>query len=103
MTFIAWAVIYIGFAYVVGQSVISKPVRVFFRRRLGMVFLTDMLECPACLGFWTGLIVAGSAPSFAEAVLPAMPIGSLLCLQVMFALLTSGIGLMLGRLFGLMD
>lgn len=53
-----------GLAYVVGHSAISKSIRekifdsgLTFQSRLRRI-LVDLLECPACFGFWTGVVVA---------------------------------------------
>ena len=62
-----------GLAYIVGHSAITKRLRewivgdlsvaewnhILFRRPL-----VDLLECPACFGFWSGIAMAliGSVP-----------------------------------------
>lgn len=41
-----------GLSYVLGQSVISLRWRILLAKRFP--FLTALIECPACLGFWIG-------------------------------------------------
>lgn len=67
-----------GLAYIVGHSTISLPLRILLGGTKGSAevdggmgyvtppkpgafgpageFLCELLECPACLGFWTGLV-----------------------------------------------
>jgi hypothetical protein len=67
-----------GLAYIVGHSTISLPIRILLggtkgsaevHEGMGFVtppkpgsfgpageFLCELLECPACFGFWTGLV-----------------------------------------------
>lgn len=57
-----------GLAYIVGHAAITKPLRSWlYRERLAGPWpliiveaigrtLVDLLECPACFGFWTGVI-----------------------------------------------
>ncbi len=42
-----------GLAYVVGQSLISLRWRILLAEK--SPFLTSLIECPACLGFWIGV------------------------------------------------
>jgi hypothetical protein len=44
-----------GLAWIVGHSAISLPLRTALHRR--SPFLVELLECPGCFGFWTGLAV----------------------------------------------
>lgn len=89
----------IGFAYIVGHSVISQGLRewaygpvtpglnpINSTRRL----LVTLVECPACLGFWTGL---GTG----------FLIGASFFGALVFALFTSGSNLVLGKLTRLME
>lgn len=62
----AWQVIFVGtmaafgLAYIVGHAKISLGARTAVAKRgaLGL-WLVQLLECPACFGFWTG-VVAGA-------------------------------------------
>jgi hypothetical protein len=100
-----------GLAYIVGHSTISLP----FRRWLGGTpelpptetspgmpavpgalgpvgdFLCEMLECPACFGFWIGL-VGGSALFF-----DAVPWPQRLGWSFWLGCVTSGHNFMMGR------
>ena len=99
-----------GLAYIVGHSTISLPVRKWMggipERQINGVtftpipgalgrfgdFITALIECPACFGFWTGL-----AMGFAHLVtVPAdlLPTGWPLTL----ACVTAGSNFILGRL-----
>lgn len=46
-----------GLVYIVGQSKISQyPREQISRSKLKVVhFMLDLIECPACFGFWIGL------------------------------------------------
>lgn len=52
---ILWAFSHFGLAYIVGHSLISVGVRRWLYER--RPFLVDLLECPACFGFWSGGLV----------------------------------------------
>lgn len=49
-----------GLSYIVGRSKISLPVREALAalHRGPVDFLLELVECPACLGFWLGLAAA---------------------------------------------
>lgn len=51
-----------GFWYIVGASVISYPARAALRRLARstdlLTTLLELLQCPACLGFWIGFVAA---------------------------------------------
>lgn len=71
----------LGFVYIVGHSVASKAIREWLYDRVPV--LVALLECPACLGFWIGLV---------SGLLGIVPLHPLL-----LALYTSGAMLALGR------
>lgn len=61
--FIYFAFAAFGFAYIVGHSKISLPFRMTLdpvsgtmRFRFVRTWLLALIECPACLGFWQGLL-----------------------------------------------
>lgn len=90
-----------GLAYIVGYSGISHPFRVALTpadsdrgpSALARRFVLELMECPACLGFWTGIAWGLVSPSaWAEWIEP----DSLKVLIV--ALFTSGSNFALGRL-----
>lgn len=63
---IIWTIAAFGFCWVVADSKISLPARVWLslrQSRLAVAVLA-LAECVACLGFWVGLLgqLAGLAP-----------------------------------------
>jgi ribose/xylose/arabinose/galactoside ABC-type transport system permease subunit len=58
VSLIVYTVASFGLAYIVGHSRISRPVRLALHDSGGpaLRLLVEILECPACFGFWTGLI-----------------------------------------------
>lgn len=96
-----------GFAYIMGHSVISLPVRVLlggadhpkpFEPLIPYVgpFLVALVECPACLGWWTGVgiaLVTSPAIGFWPTVFEAVRMGCMV----------SGSNFVLGRVTGLMQ
>lgn len=54
---IVYVVAAFGLAYIVGHSKISLPVREWIARTKLAWFL-ELIECPACLGFWIGLVAS---------------------------------------------
>lgn len=92
-----------GFAFIVGHSKISLPFREwlapvvqvpgpqpFFHLR---AFLLALIECPACLGFWIGVIV------FATHIV-TLPLPFWLGLSLL-ALSTCAVNLLLAKYVGL--
>lgn len=65
LEFVIYILAAFGFAYIVGLSRISFPIR-HVLVRIGewawytrpFLWLVDLIQCPMCLGFWTGLIAA---------------------------------------------
>jgi hypothetical protein len=83
-----------GFCYAVGHSKISlRPREILSRYPIGETFV-EMAECPACLGFWLGLI-AGTILPF----ITPIPVPTALS-PFLFAFYTCGTGFLLGRLTG---
>ena len=88
-----------GLAFIVGHSQISLPIRVLVHRMgaLGR-FVVELLECPACFGFWTGffwVVVPGS--SMLPVLLPTGRLGWALVLGCA----TSGVNFFLANYSGL--
>lgn len=107
-----------GFAYIVGHSAISAPFRYLFspemyvpegqdappepvpgRLNAARHWLTSLLECPACLGFWTGgfgAVLFGSAVG----IVAHAPDNALdrMVLFVFFGCCTAGSNFLLSRL-----
>lgn len=83
-----------GLAYIVGHSRISRPVRLALHDTGGWWTRTivELVECPACFGFWTGLAV-GSYLALAHHAPFGVPFG--------VACYTTGANFLLGRVTGL--
>lgn len=60
MDFIFWILSAFGLAYVLGHSLITAGLRgfIFRKGRLPGRWFVWLLECPACVGFWTAIILA---------------------------------------------
>ena len=101
MALLVYTVSAFGLAYIVGHSKISLPFRQAWADTSMNVtgvsyalrtFILDLVECPACFGFWIGLgaaiygVVSGSYPHVFLFVLP---------------LYTSGSNYIIGRMTGL--
>lgn len=101
-----------GLAYIVGHSTLSLP----FRQWLGGNpiaeppqpgalgpfgdFLCALIECPACFGFWIGLI-AGKLILIPES-LEGAPFSTRAAWALWFGCVTSGTNYILGRLTSLL-
>ena len=92
-----YAVSSFGFAYVAGHSVISRPAREVIA--VWSPWIVDLIECPMCLGFWTGL-ASGLMLALTSAIPEAWQIPAVLAPPVL-AFFTSGCNFMLGRVTGL--
>jgi hypothetical protein len=55
-----WALFTLGFVYLTTESVIFSPIRVALARRA--LLLETLLYCPACSGFWLGLLTSWAWP-----------------------------------------
>lgn len=123
---IIYTVAVFGFAYLIGHSVISKPWRELIawwaydpmqQARSGdgqidhdvplrvtsrpWAYFLDLIECPACLGFWVGLIFGtclGLTIGPSAVIFP----GPAWMLPPVAACFTTGSNFILGRLTGLM-
>lgn len=87
-----------GFAYIVGHSVITRQLREFifdvtFAGIPVLQWIVALLECPACLGFWTGFAAAMFD------IVPSFGIGS----AVLWGLFTAGSNYTLARLTRLIE
>lgn len=65
LEFLVYAFAAFGFAYIMGMAKVSFPIRslllrlsqwAWYTRPFG--WLVDLLQCPMCLGFWTGVVAA---------------------------------------------
>lgn len=90
-----------GFAFIAGFSKISFPIRNWidpgkFTTSVGAIraLLVMLIECPPCLGFWTGIV----ASAVLELRVFQIPTWQWI---VLLALYTSGSNFILGRVTGL--
>lgn len=58
---IGWLLVAYAGTYVATESGIALPLRLKLVRRVKSFWLTALLYCPACMGWWSGLVVAGVA------------------------------------------
>jgi len=86
-----------GFCYAVGHSKISLRPREILSRRQPGIFLVELAECPACLGFWLGLILGIFFPSILSSFNGDLPN---ITIPIVLAFYTCGTGFLLGRLTG---
>lgn len=84
-----------GLAFVLGHAKVSLGLRGFVHENLGWIgrFLVELIECPACLGFWIGLCYGFL---FHPPFVPPGTHG-----VVVLALATAGSNFILGRKSGL--
>lgn len=110
-----------GFAYIVGHSAISEPLRYLLSPPMRVVnaeeppepvptpsniarhWLLKLIECPSCLGFWTGGIF-GRTLIDGTGYVPTLFAGSShpLFLFVFVGCATAGMNFILGRMTRLM-
>jgi len=57
---VRWALLTLGLVYLTTESAIFSPVRVALARRA--LLLETLLYCPACSGFWLGLVTSWAWP-----------------------------------------
>jgi hypothetical protein len=57
----AYLMIVWGIYYAIGDSRISQPLRQAMKDQDHFIyqFVLELIECPACVGFWLGLIAGG--------------------------------------------
>lgn len=84
-----------GLAWIVGHSRITRPIRLALYEVGGfwIRLFVDLLECPGCFGFWSGLVIGFY-------VLHASSNGPFL-IPLVVACYTSGSNYLLGRATGL--
>jgi hypothetical protein len=87
-----------GFSYIVGHSKISRPVRLALwdvgDHSPILRYVVLLMECPACLGFWIGLIT-GIVAVFAFDQHGFIPVA--------LSLITTAANFLLGRMTGLIS
>lgn len=112
LTFVVYFLAQFGFAYIVGFAKISElpryllapPTRIMVSGNEapapGLVnrirwWLIQLVECPACLGFWTGAI---GGRFLLDGVGVAAPFSTPWLLFIFFGCATAGSNFLLGRL-----
>lgn len=55
-----YALILVGLTYIVTQSAVGRPLRMFVSRAGS--FLESLIYCPACTGFWLGAALVSLWP-----------------------------------------
>lgn len=98
-----------GLAYIVGFSTLSRPVRELLaiyalgtdggRTYPAALFVLNLIECPMCFGWWTGL-AAGVAVGLAA---PWWWNGPVWLPALLLPFATAGSNLMLGTYAGIVD
>ena len=64
-----------GASYIVGHAVISRGLREWIIGKYDhgpRYWMITLIECPACLGFWTGAIVGGAVDGWWGVVIGAL-------------------------------
>jgi hypothetical protein len=80
-----------GLAYIAGHARISLPIRQAWQDAGLSAFLLELVECPACFGFWIGV----------GATVAAIWLGADTPLVALLPFYTSGSNYVLGRATGL--
>lgn len=94
-----------GFCWVIGASKITLPPRNLLNNlaapttrqkplRVVSSFLLSLVECPACLGFWVGLVVGFQI---------CAQLGQPRLLAIALGFYTTGVNFLLGRATGLIE
>lgn len=92
-----WFLVAFGFCYVVGHARVSLGVRTLLAGDESnplRAWFVALIECPACLGFWVGLVGGWLLPALVPDVFPRWATAPAL------GLATSAVGYMLGRATG---
>lgn len=98
MNLVLYSLSLFGFCYGLGQSALTLPIRVYFSRWNWMKWPLTLIECPACLSYWIGTLVAFIWPT--ETITIAGPVfGSVL----VFSFLSAGIAAVIGLFTGIME
>ena len=90
LTLLVYTVSAFGLAYIVGHAQITLAFRAAWADTGKLPWLLDLVECPACFGFWIGLATSIFWSSLFNAPF-----------NIMLPFYTSGANFLLGRLTGL--
>lgn len=94
MSLLIWFLLAFGFCYTVGHARVSLGVRTWMSGFPRLTWFLLLIECPACLGFWVGLVGGLLLP-----MLPPAPFQGWLAAPALgFA--TCAVGYILGRATG---
>lgn len=83
-----------GLAYIVGHSTITLGIREEMTRWMFVRRLVDLLECPACFGFWCGVTAA---------LIGAVPFDVEIANMIAWGLFTSGSNYAIAKITRLID
>lgn len=91
-----------GFAFVVGHSKISLPLREALANnaRGFRLWLVALLECPGCLGWWTGAAVGWFWAGAVMSVAAPISLAQIGC-SVLLAFATAASNLLLAKYVGM--
>lgn len=91
-----WTIFAFGLAYAAGNAKISLRPRTWMATRHSRVFLflVELVECPACFGFWTGMAGGLVFPQIVPIAIPWWAAPPAL------GFFTCGTGYLLGRATG---
>jgi hypothetical protein len=89
-----WFLVAFGLCYVVGHAKVSLGVREWLASHRRLRTVVELIECPACLGFWLGLVGGLCWPWLLPVGYPQWASAPLL------GLATSASGYILGRATG---
>lgn len=95
--FLIYVIGVFGLAYILGHSIATKWIREWGWGFRILRIPISLVECPACFGFWIGLIAG------AIGIVPFGLHGPPWVVAVTWGLFTSGSNLILAKLTGLMD
>jgi hypothetical protein len=97
-----------GLAYIVGHSAISLPLRILMEppdlrgpQDAFRAWALMLIECPACFGFWTGLLGGMVYAALDGPLYPQEGVLARLLFAVGLALYTCGANFILARFTGL--
>lgn len=95
VTWVLYFLAAFGFAFIVGHSKISLAFREWLAARGGLfLWFAQLLECPACLGFWIGLVAVLTSTV-------TVPFGPRWFAAMVLACATSGSNLLASKWVGL--
>ena len=86
-----------GFCFIIGHSGITLKGRTWLAKR--SEYLTELIECPACLSWWVGLLIGGFNPAYANSLIGCSEVTHIAATA--FALFSCGCSAIIGLATGL--